>query len=122
MNRMFRAVVVAASVMLLVGCQNGRPAQLPAPQVDGRAKSIVFASPLMLEMQQAEAQVVAGAQRLPWYAWRNDVGPTVARGYRGPIYSRDSTRVYDRQTSHHGRVHDHYRRYRYLRRDVLEVR
>jgi len=123
MNRTYRAAIVAASVMLLAACQSGRPAQLPAPAVEGRAQSIVFASAEVLELQATQtASRTSGDASGGWYAWRNDVGPMALRGYQGPVYDQQISRTYDRQAAYGGHVQNHYRRYDCLRREVRQVR
>lgn len=44
----------------------------------------------------------------PWYAARNDRRLTTTSGYQSTVYEQSVTYSYDRQSSHQGRVYDHF--------------
>jgi len=99
---MLAAVLVAVGT--LGGCATGLREPDSATALSGR--SLATDSP---RLRQAERQAgLAGYDGLVWYDYRNDIQPSVAAGYFGPVYEFNATITHDRQTSYDGRVRDHY--------------
>ncbi len=103
-RRRSRTLLVTLSAVLLgltgglAGC--GRPAivdRRPVAPIDARPASLLAMVPA------AET-----ADTLPWYFDRNDYGPTVLRGQSLGSVEYVSIWTYDRQSTSHGQVRDHY--------------
>lgn len=115
LGRFQLAAVSLIGLLVLGGCHS-RPDLRHADRglflgYDDRPGSLVLAG---------RAPVATTAQTaVPWYAWRNDVGPTVSVGYDSARYERSVTYTRDRQTIIGGRVFDRYDQTTY-RRTVRE--
>ena len=71
-------------------------------------RSMAFDSPAQRELLQARP-----IHDLPWYASRQDRGPSVTVGYQSPRFESAVVNTYDRQGQSSGRVYDTYRRNTY---------
>ena len=101
-------LLAAVAVLVLLGGCHSHPSAFserddwPLYDIRGNARSLSLTS-----------TPVRNAQLLPplyepWYASRNDVGPSVVAGYDAPSYSSSVTYTRDRQSVRNGRVYDDY--------------
>lgn len=89
-------------VLALGGCQSWH--SRPYPALDDRPASLAMDKPMMARVSQGEQ---AQGGYLPWYAYRNDLGPLAFRGYESPSQTWLYERTYDRQSTVGGRVRDY---------------
>lgn len=89
-------------VLALGGCQSWQ--SKPYPALSDRPASLVMDKPMMARLSQGD---VAQAGGLPWYAYRNDLGPVAFRGYEAPSQTWVHERTYDRQSTVNGRARDY---------------
>lgn len=111
-NRRFYLVLLLA-VGVLGGCHS-RPGfseleGTPLRNHQGHAGSLV------LPNQPGQAARADSDGRLPWYAWRNDIGPSVTAGYQSTRYETSVTYTRDRQFISGGRAYDRYDQTTYRR-------
>ena len=116
--RIKAATLLAAGLSLaaLVGCAS-EPRPTWQPQPDPLALRPAPEQPTANERPGTARQ----PGRLPWYAIRNEVEPTVNAGIRLPVIEESYTTTVDRQRVINGRVYDHYRSTTYrdqLRRTI----
>lgn len=104
MPRVLPILIVAGMAMLSVGCQD------KSQTADLRGDSIALrdAQGQRMSLLETSAPVRADA----WYADRRDRGPGAYAGYASPKVTYSEVYTYDRLSSHHGRVVDHYHRTR----------
>ncbi|MCC7407347.1 MAG: hypothetical protein IT442_04705 [Phycisphaeraceae bacterium] len=95
-------LVLGLAVLGLGGCQSWQ--SKPYPALGDRPTSLVMDKPMMVRLSQSEP---AQGDYLPWYAYRNDLGPVAFRGYEAPSQTWVHERTYDRQSTVAGRVRDY---------------
>jgi len=106
-------LVLGLMVLALGGCQSWQ--SKPYPALSDRPASLVMDKPMMARLSQGD---MAQTDGLPWYAYRNDLGPVAFRGYEAPSQTWVHERTYDRQSTVAGRVRDY--RYQTTIRDRVQ--
>ncbi len=115
-NTFVHLAILALALLLLGGCHSrpglSRLDRGPLYDDMGHAGSLVMPS-------EAVRSASLALPYEPWYAGRNDQGPSVSVGYQSFAYDRSITYTRDSQYMSGGRVYDRYSQTTY-RRTVRE--